>query len=55
MIRCRYSGIVTGVLDKVRVFRIMCGCSVVGEGVLGVAAVVVGKVRVFSRRCRCSR
>ena len=38
-----------------RVFRIMCDYSVVGEGVLGVAAGVLDKERMFSNRCRCSR
>ena len=37
---------VTVVLDKVRVFRIRCGCTEDGEDVLGVGAGVLDKVRV---------
>ena len=46
---------VTGVLDKVRVFTIKCGCSGVVEGVLGVGAGVLVTVRVFWSGCICSR
>ena len=46
---------VTVVLDKERVFRIRCGCSGVGEGVLGVGAVVLDKVQVSSSECWCPR
>ena len=46
---------VTSVLDKVRVYRISCWCSAVGEGVVGLGAVVLEKVRVFSIVCMCSR
>ena len=35
-------------------FWINCGCSGVGEGVLGVGAVVQVKVRVFWRGSGCS-
>jgi len=47
--------VVTSVLDKLRVFRISCGCSAVGEAVVGLGAVVLEKVRVFSCVCMCSR
>ena len=46
---------VTVVLDKERVFRIRCGCSGVGEGVLGVGAFVLEKVWVFSSEFWCPR
>ena len=45
--RCGYSGNVAGVLEWVQGFWIRCGCSGVGDVVLGMGTDVLDQVRVF--------
>ena len=47
-------GVGAGVLGKLRVFWIRCGCSGLVEGVLGVGVVVLDKVRVIWSGNGCS-
>ena len=66
-VRCRCSGVVAvvldkvqvlwigwGVLDKVRLFMIKCLCFGVVEGALGMGAGVLDTVRLFCSGYRCS-
>ena len=52
--RVRFLWIRSGVVENVRVFRCVCGCSGLGEGFLGVGGCVQVTVHVFWKGSGCS-